>query len=95
MAHSRGCTGCSSSAGCLQIIDGVLYLESILEITGNLVTIVTIRTNAMEEMDEEARHRFTDPNIGIVIGSGICLFLHFGLWVWSLDHTIIDSFFCL
>jgi drug/metabolite transporter (DMT)-like permease len=24
---------------------------------------------------------------GIILGSGICLWIHFGSWVWSLDHT--------
>ena len=28
-------------------------------------------------------------NIAIIIGSGICLWLHFGSWVWSLDHTTL------
>tara|TARA_B100001996_G_C18658801_1_gene592240 strand:+ start:744 stop:1706 length:963 start_codon:yes stop_codon:yes gene_type:complete len=28
-------------------------------------------------------------NIGIIIGSGLCLWLHFGSWVWSLDHTTL------
>jgi drug/metabolite transporter (DMT)-like permease len=23
----------------------------------------------------------------ILLGSGICLYIHFGAWVWSLDHT--------
>ncbi len=25
--------------------------------------------------------------ISIIIGSGICLWIHFATWVWSLDHT--------
>ena len=23
----------------------------------------------------------------IIVGSGLCLWIHFGSWVWSLDHT--------
>ena len=26
-------------------------------------------------------------SILIILGSGICLWIHFGSWVWSLDHT--------
>ena len=26
-------------------------------------------------------------NFWIILGSGICLWIHFGSWVWSLDHT--------
>ena len=25
--------------------------------------------------------------VWIILGSGICLWIHFGSWVWSLDHT--------
>lgn len=25
--------------------------------------------------------------IGIIVGSGVCLWIHFASWVWSLDHT--------
>ena len=29
-----------------------------------------------------------NPNVmWIILGSGICLWIHFGSWVWSLDHT--------
>lgn len=32
---------------------------------------------------------FDKKNIAIIIGSGLCLWLHFGSWVWSLDHTTL------
>ncbi len=30
---------------------------------------------------------FEMRTVGIVVGSGVCLWLHFGTWVWSLDRT--------
>ena len=31
--------------------------------------------------------RITQQDLWILLGSSVCLALHFGLWVWSLDHT--------
>ena len=29
-----------------------------------------------------------NPNtLWVILGSGVCLWIHFGSWVWSLDHT--------
>ena len=40
--------------------------------------------------DENLKKSILDSkNIAIIIGSGICLGLHFGSWVWSLDHTTL------
>ncbi|MDP6379519.1 MAG: hypothetical protein QF885_07710 [Candidatus Thalassarchaeaceae archaeon] len=25
--------------------------------------------------------------VAAIVGSGVCLWIHFGSWVWSLDHT--------
>ena len=32
---------------------------------------------------------FEMKNLLIILASGICLWLHFGSWVWSLDHTTL------
>lgn len=32
---------------------------------------------------------FEKKNMLIVFASGVCLWLHFGSWVWSLDHTTL------
>ena len=81
----------SSAGAVLQIIDGVPpILKASWRLQATSLLLLPFAVMQWKKMDEEARHRFTDPrNIGIVIGSGICLFLHFGLWVWSLDHTTL------
>ncbi len=81
----------SSAGAVLQIIDGVPpILKASWRLQATSLLLLPFALMQWKKMDEEARHRFTEPrNIGIVIGSGVCLFLHFGLWVWSLDHTTL------
>ena len=39
-------------------------------------------------LDEALWTRLTDSRtIPILLGSAVCLWIHFGTWVWSLDHT--------
>ena len=81
----------SSAGAVLQMIDGVPpILKASWRLQATSLLLLPFALMQWKKMDEEARHRFTEPrNIGIVIGSGVCLFLHFGLWVWSLDHTTL------
>ncbi len=41
-------------------------------------------------LDDELKKSIMElKNISIILGSGICLWLHFGSWVWSLDNTTL------
>ncbi len=41
-------------------------------------------------IDDDVKEKLFDrTNILILIFSGTCLWLHFGSWVWSLDHTTL------
>jgi drug/metabolite transporter (DMT)-like permease len=45
--------------------------------------VVNLRNN-----DAETLSRIKDKRVILaIIGSSICLWIHFGSWVWSLDHT--------
>ena len=45
--------------------------------------VVSLRNN-----DAETLSRIKDKRVILaIIGSSICLWIHFGSWVWSLDHT--------
>ena len=81
----------SSAGAVLQMIDGVPpILKASWRLQATSLLLLRFALMQWKKMDEEARHRFTGSrNIGILIGSGVCLFLHFGLWVWSLDHTTL------
>jgi len=38
--------------------------------------------------DKELRQRWRQPRAQVIIlASGICLAIHFGSWIWSIDHT--------
>lgn len=81
----------SSAGAVLQIIEGVPpILKASWRLQATSALLLPFAIMQWKKMDEESRQRFTEQrNLGILIGSGICLFLHFGLWVWSLDHTTL------
>ena len=81
----------SSAGAVLQIIDGVPpILKASWRLQATSLLLLPFAVMQWKQMDKESRQRFKDSrNLGILIGSGLCLFLHFGLWVWSLDHTTL------
>ena len=81
----------SSAGAVLQIIEGVPpILKASWRLQATSLLLLPFAVMQWKKMDNDSRKRFTEQrNLGILIGSGVCLFLHFGLWVWSLDHTTL------
>ncbi len=79
----------SSAGPVFQLIDEV---QPLLRASWRLqLTAALLAPLAMWQyrgMADETRGRLKDSKVwGIIVGSGLCLWIHFGSWVWSLDHT--------
>ncbi len=79
----------SSAGPVFQLIDEVQpLLRASWRLQLTAIFLAPLAVWQYRGMDEEARGRTRTPKVtGIIIGSGLCLWIHFGSWVWSLDHT--------
>jgi len=79
----------SSAGAVFRTMDGVgpiLKASWRLQATALVLLIPFIFQYRSASPEDKARW-FTGNNRLILIGSGVCLWLHFAAWVWSLDHT--------
>ena len=79
----------SSAGPVFQLIDEVQpLLRASWRLQLTAVFLAPLAVWQYRGMDEQARKRTRTPKVtGIIVGSGLCLWIHFGSWVWSLDHT--------
>ncbi len=79
----------SSAGPVFQLIDEVqplLRASWRLQLTALILAPLAVwQYRAMPQSDKiRCRSRQVSA---IIVGSGLCLWIHFGSWVWSLDHT--------
>ena len=82
----------SSAGAVFQLIDEIppiLRASWRLQATSLLLFLpFIIQLNNLKKSSPESYDRLKGKGvIAAIFGSGICLWIHFGSWVWSLDHT--------
>ena len=79
----------SSAGPVFQLIDEVQpLLRASWRLQLTAIFLAPLAVWQYRGMDEQTRERTRTPKVtGIIVGSGLCLWIHFGSWVWSLDHT--------
>jgi len=79
----------SSAGAVLQSIDTVPpLLRMSWRLQATSLVLFPFAIIQWNRMDEETRSNVLLPqNMMIILASGLCLFLHFGTWGWSLVHT--------
>ena len=79
----------SSAGPVFQLIDEVQpLLRASWRLQLTAIFLAPLAVWQYRGMDAQTRERTRTPKVtGIIVGSGLCLWIHFGSWVWSLDHT--------
>ena len=82
----------SSAGAVFQLIDEINpILRASWRLQGTALLLFPpfiIQLIKLKESSPESFSRLKNKGvIGAILGSGICLGIHFGSWVWSLDHT--------
>jgi len=82
----------SSAGAVFQLIDEINpMLRASWRLQGTALLLFPpfiIQLIKLKESSPESFSRLKNKGvIGAILGSGICLGIHFGSWVWSLDHT--------
>jgi len=52
-----------------------------------LLPMFIVQFRSIRDQPAVSEQLYSRKTILILMGSGICLYIHFGAWVWSLDHT--------
>mgnify|MGYP001208418042 CR=1 FL=1 len=81
----------SSAGAVFQMISSVPpLLRASWRLQATALILFPFAVSQYLKSDEELKSKILDyKNIAIIVGSGFCLWLHFGSWVWSLDHTTL------
>ena len=81
----------SSAGAVFQMITSVPpLLKASWRLQATSVILLPFAIYQYKNLDSMTKKLTLDKkNIAIIIGSGLCLWLHFGSWVWSLDHTTL------
>ena len=81
----------SSAGAVFQMITSVPpLLKASWRLQATSLILLPFAIYQYKNLDVETKKLTLDKkNIAIIIGSGLCLWLHFGSWVWSLDHTTL------
>ena len=82
----------SSAGAVFQLIDQVPpLLRASWRLQGTALLLLPpclIQLSKLKKTSPEKYSRIWDKQVIVaIIGSGLCLWIHFGSWVWSLDHT--------
>ncbi len=81
----------SSAGAVFQMIDSVPpLLRASWRLQATALILFPLAIVQFNQLDDESISRvFKKNNIALILFSGVCLWLHFGSWVWSLDHTTL------
>ena len=81
----------SSAGAVFQMIDSVPpLLRASWRLQATALILLPFAIVQFKKLEKNEKQRvFEKNNISLILFSGLCLWLHFGSWVWSLDHTTL------
>ena len=79
----------SSAGAVFQMIDSVPpLLRASWRLQATALILFPLAIVQFNQLDGDSISRvFKKDNLALILFSGVCLWLHFGSWVWSLYHT--------